>query len=78
MPMARYFALILSALDAYTATLMRGHIRRWHKTHKYTFNVDVVWSRIVGKLSLNCDQYKWESSFAEATLNGTACKRKVV
>lgn len=78
LPMAHFDALNVSALNANTATLMRGHIRRWDKTHKYTFNVDVVWSRIVGKLSLNCDQYKWESSLAGATLNSPACARRVV
>ena len=78
LPMTHWDALNISALDANTATLMRGHIRRWDKTHRYTFRVDVVWSRIVGKLSLNCDQYKWESTLAEATLNSADCMRSIV
>lgn len=77
-PSAQIAALRVGRLDANTATLMRGHIRKWQKTRHYTFKVDVVWSLIVGKLSLNCDQYKWESSVAEAALNGPTCKRSIV
>jgi hypothetical protein len=64
--------------DGHTATLMRSDIRRNKQTRTYTFGCDMVWSPIVGKETITCDQHKWESLQSQTLLNGAKVTRNVV
>jgi hypothetical protein len=67
--------LLLSRTDALNE---RKNIKASNSTRTHTFNVNVVWSPIVGTTRVDADQHKFESKIAEKLLNGTKVKRKIV
>jgi hypothetical protein len=74
----KFFALnplLLSRLDALR---FRDQIRTARTTRTHSFNVNVVWSPIVGTTRVDAEQYKFESKTAESLLNGPNVNRKKV
>ena len=71
-------ALSLEVLDYGTAVLTRHRLREKGAARTHLFGLDMVWAPIVGSDRANGDQYKWESSTAEALLNGGNTTRKVI
>jgi hypothetical protein len=61
-----------------SATLIRSTLRRHGLTRTYMFDCDMVWSPIVGKETITCEQYKWESSRSQTLLNGPRVTRVVL
>jgi hypothetical protein len=49
-----------------------------NKTRNYTFNVDLVWSPIVGTDRVNGIQYKWESTKSEILLNSSKTRKNII
>lgn len=64
-----FYSLDIKILDYMQAFNTRKHIKSIGETKIYHFNVDVVWSPIVGSERASGDQYKWESDKASILLN---------
>ena len=60
------------------ANLKRSSIKKSRMTRAYKFNVDLVWSPIVGTDKISGNQFKWESSDAETLLNNPSKTTKKV
>lgn len=71
-------ALNIQIYDGRSATLIRGNIRRSGQTRTYNFGYDMIWSPIVGKETITCDQHKWESLRAETLLNSASVTRTLL
>ena len=62
-------SLDIIELNHGAANLKRSNIKKTNQTRVYLFNVDLVWSPIVGTDRVSGMQYKWESSISESLLN---------
>jgi hypothetical protein len=67
--------LSFDILDAPTARAHRNNIRSSGKVRTHLFGLDMVWAPIVGKETITCDQFKWESLTAQSYLNSSAVPR---
>lgn len=67
--------LLLSRTDALKH---RNEIKAASTTRTHTFNVNVVWSPIVGTTRVDADQHKFESQTAQNLLNSTKVPRGTV
>lgn len=72
------FSLAIKEMNTNQANLKRSHIKKKGTTRTYTFNVDMVWSPIVGTDRLSTDQYKWESEIAATLLNSNKTTKEVL
>jgi len=70
--------LTIKLLDYGAATLKRSQIRQANQTRTFLFNVDMVWSPIVGSKHASEDQYKWESQNAQGLLNGPNTTKVII
>ena len=70
--------LSIKILDICSASLMRYKIRSKNQTRTFRFNLDFIWAPIVGSERASGDQYKWESSKAEALLNHLKTIRSIL
>lgn len=57
-------------MDYSEATAARKEIKQYATTQSHEFNVDMVWSPIVGTTKKVGEQYKWESQISVDLLNG--------
>ncbi|ATI78824.1 hypothetical protein [Sphingobium yanoikuyae] len=64
--------------DGASATLIRSNLRRSRTTRTHLFGCDMMWTPIVGKETITCDQHKWESDISQALLNGPKVVRKII
>jgi hypothetical protein len=78
LPDAQVLALNVMRIAPSTAVAFRNNIRKFGATRTFMFLCDMVWANIVGNASVVGDQCKWESTGAEAFLNGATVGRKVI
>ena len=72
-----YFVLEPHVLTRTEALAHRKDIRTTGTTRTYKFNVNVVWSPIVGSTRVDADQHKFEGQVAQNFLNGTKVSRSL-
>ncbi|EGQ8093407.1 MULTISPECIES: hypothetical protein [Vibrio] len=65
-------------MDYSEATAARREIKKNETTQSHEFNVDMVWSPIVGTTKKVGEQYKWESQRSMDLLNGKDTTRKTI
>jgi len=70
--------LDIKNIKAPEANRIRYKLKKYNQTRTFIFNVDLVWSPIVGTDRVNGIQYKWESDKAEALLNNPTLTGKVI
>jgi len=70
--------LDIKDLDYQQANRIRFCIKQRKETRSYKFNVDLVWSPIVGTDRVNGSQYKWESMNSEFLLNSNKTRKNVI
>ena len=73
-----FFRFNILSIERDIALYWKRHIKYYGTTQSYNFDVDMVWSPIVGGNIEGADQYKWESIFAETYLNGSSVLRSKV
>ena len=65
----KFYNFNILALDYPEVSEYKEKIRGMEETRNYKFDVDIVWSSIIGRVNLYADQYKWESKDGENFLN---------
>lgn len=73
-----FLNLDLTLLNRAQATRKRNFIRNNNQTRIYLFNVDAVWSPVVGAPLYNLDQIKFESIHSQHLLNGKNVLKQVL
>ena len=72
------FLLNIKEMNTNQANLKRSHIKKKGETRTYIFNVDMVWSPIVGTDRISSEQYKWESLTSEYLLNSIKTPKSIL
>ncbi len=70
--------LDIEELNHSQANIKRYELKRTNQTRTYLFNVDLVWSPIVGTDRVSGIQYKWESTISETLLNNPVQTTKTI
>jgi hypothetical protein len=74
----QFLALNKLCLDFRETYMCRQEIRNTGQTRIFLFFVDVVWAPVVGKLTLNFNQFKYESIIAENYLNSVNVMKQIL
>jgi len=73
-----FFSLNIMEMNYSQAYKKRADIKKIGKTSTYQFNVDVVWSPIVGTTRVSGYQYKWESQKSNILLNSIKTNKSII
>ena len=73
-----FFSLEIKELNINQANLKRSFIKKINQTRTFHFNVDLVWSPIVGTSRVSGEQYKWESIDASNLLNSVKTIKTII
>lgn len=71
-------SLDLLIMDYAEAKSARDDIKKNKATKTHEFNVDMVWTPIVGTTKKIGEQYKWETNLSMRLLNGNDTKRTTI